>query len=823
MARGARKKPDVYLAPQIAKRAFYFLKGLLVFVGKPLYLALIAFLYIAYFVGRFARVSLEKVVSGIRKLGKPRKIKVPKLKLRPFWPKIRLPKTKISPKLFWLKLQLFFLRIRLPVPKIGINVKLLTLLGLVFAFGFVFWFSVIRDLPSPKALLSREQEVSTKIYDRNGVLLYKIFKEKNRTPVPLEEIPLQVRLATLAAEDAEFYSHPGFSPRGILRAIIKNLRSGELSGGSTITQQLVKNALLSPEKTLTRKIREIVLSVETELTFSKDQILEMYLNEVSYGGTAYGVQEASRLYFGKDVDKLSLAEAALLAGLPKSPTRYSPFGPNPELSFSRQREVLYLMKVNKYIDQAQEEEAKNQRLTFAPNKIDIKAPHFVMYIRQLLVDKYGEEVTQKGGLEVSTTLDYSIQKMAEEVVKTEVDKLSSLRVSNGAALVLSPQTGEILAMVGSKDYFDQANDGNVNVTVRPRQPGSSIKVVNYAYALSHEFTPATILSDSPVTFSVPGQPPYTPKNYDGAYRGSLTLRSALAESRNIPAVKVLASYGVAKMIEQGQKMGLTTWDEPSRFGLSLTLGGGEIKLLDLARVYAVVANYGKKPEITSILKITNSKGKILEEFKCQKNNFMGIARAAEAARNECEQEQVLDPRVAFLLVDILKDNSARSPAFGTNSALVIPGHPEVAVKTGTSNDLKDNLTAGFNQKYLVVTWVGNNDSFPMSRIASGVTGASPIWNKIMRALLADDKNHDWEVPEGLVQLPICSLTGTLPCEGCPVRLEWFLKERAPQKACLPETIQKINEEKNKEGQILESGASTEATPKPLIRIIPRGD
>jgi len=335
--------------------------------------------------------------------------------------------------------------------------------------------------------------------------------------------------------------------------------------------------------------------------------------------------------------------------------------------------------------------------------------------------------------------------------------------------------------------------------------------------------PATILSDTPVTFSVPGQPPYSPKNYDGAYRGSLTLRSALAESRNIPAVKVLASYGVAKMIEQGQKMGLTTWDEPSRFGLSLTLGGGEIKLLDLARVYAVVANYGKKPEITSILKITNSKGKILEEFKCQKNNFMGIARAAEAARNECEQEQVLDPRVAFLLVDILKDNSARSPAFGTNSALVIPGHPEVAVKTGTSNDLKDNLTAGFNQKYLVVTWVGNNDSSPMSRIASGVTGASPIWNKIMRALLADDKNHDWEVPEGLVQLPICSLTGTLPCEGCPVRLEWFLKERAPQKACLPETIQKINEEKNKEGQILESGASTEATPKPLIRIIPRGD
>lgn len=825
MARGARKKPDVYLAPQIARKALNFFKGLLVFVGKPLYLALIAFLYIAYFIGRSARVLFENVVSPIRRLPKPRKIKVPKIKVKPFFPKIRFAKIKVSPKIFWLKLQLFLLKIRFPVPKIGINVKLLTLVCLVFGFGFILWFSIIRDLPSPKVLLSREQEVSTKIYDRNGVLLYKIFKEKNRTPVPLEEIPLQVRLATLAAEDAEFYSHPGFSPRGILRAIVKNLRSGELSGGSTITQQLVKNALLSPEKTISRKIREIILSVETELTFSKDEILEMYLNEVSYGGTAYGIQEASRLYFAKDVDELSLAEAALLAGLPKSPTKHSPFGPNPELSFSRQREVLHLMKVNKYIDEVQEEEAKNQRLTFAPNKIDIKAPHFVMYIRQLLVDKYGEEVTQKGGLEVSTTLDYSIQKMAEEVVKSEVEKLSSLRVTNGAALVLSPQTGEILAMVGSKDYFDLANDGNVNVTVRPRQPGSSIKIVNYAYALSHDYTPATILSDTPVTFPVPGQPPYSPKNYDGAHRGSLTLRSALAESRNVPAVKVLASYGVAKMIDQGQKMGLTTWDDPGRFGLSLTLGGGEVKLIDLARVYATVANYGKKPEIVSVLKITNYKGKILEEFKCQKNNFMGIARAAEAAKNECEQEQVLDPRVSYLLIDILKDNSARAPAFGTNSALVIPGHSEVAVKTGTSNDLKDNLTAGFNQKYLVLTWVGNNDSSPMSRIASGVTGASPIWNKIMRALLADQKNHDWEVPEDLVQIPICTLTGTLPCEGCPVRLEWFLKERAPQKACFPETIQKINEEKKKEGQILDSGASTEATPTPksLIRIIPRRD
>ena len=784
MAPSARKKPDAYLAHKIAKEALKTLTGLLFFVGKPLFFILshliIAFLFVAYIVGHSSRIFSLLMYRYI------------------------FPKIKTFSVLFGLRLKIFLLRIfstvsKIRPPKFALKPKTSFIFFFLFLLLllFSFWFTILKDLPSPKELLRRDQEVSTKIYDRNGVLLYKIYKEKNRTPVSLDAIPLHVRLATLAAEDAEFYNHPGFSVRGILRAFIRNLRKGELSGGSTITQQLVKNALLTPEKTIVRKLREIALSMGVELAFTKDQILEMYLNEVSYGGTAYGIEEAAQVYFGKKVGELTLSEAALLAGLPKSPTKFSPFGANPDLAIERQREVLRLMRINKYITSEQEESEKNKALSFAANKTDIKAPHFVMYVRSQLVEKYGEEVVEKGGLEVVTTLDYSIQKLAEEVVKNEVEKLSKLNVRNGAALVINPSSGEVLAMVGSKNYFDQENDGNVNVTLRPRQPGSSIKVVNYAYALANDYTPATIVDDSPVTFAVPGQPPYSPKNYDGAYRGKISLRSALAESRNIPAVKVLASYGVGKMLEQGENMGITTWNDPRGYGLSLTLGGGEVKLIDLAKVYATIANYGGRPEIVSILRITNYKGKILDEYACAESNFL--------KGDICDKEHVLDPRVAYLLIDILKDGSARAPAFGLSSYLVIPGHPEVVVKTGTSNDLKDNLTAGFNQKYLVLTWVGNNDSSPMSRIASGVTGASPIWNKIMSAVLAKEENNEWEIPNGLVKMAICPLTGTLSCEDCASRYELFLEEKAPKKACSAEQIQ---------GQILEPAAATEAAPPP---------
>ncbi len=670
------------------------------------------------------------------------------------------------------------------------------LITLLLIVGYAY-FGVIKDLPSPKELTTRDQEVATKIYDRNGVLLYKIYKDKNRTIVPLTDIPMHVRMATLAAEDAEFYNHPGFSIKGIIRALSQNIQNKSIQGGSTITQQLVKNVFLTPERTLSRKIKELILSIEVETNYTKDQILEMYLNEVSYGGTAYGIESAAESYLGKSVKDLTIAEAAFLAGLPKSPTVYSPFGQNPEISFERQKEVLHLMKVNKFISEETEKKALNEVIRFNPNRSAIKAPHFVMYIRQILVEKYGEDVVEKGGLEVITSLDINIQEMAEKVVYDEVEKLKNLSVGNGASLVINPQTGEILAMVGSKDYFDVKGDGQVNVTLRLRQPGSSIKLVNYAYALSHGYSPSSMIDDSPITYNIPGSPPYSPVNYDGQFVGRVSLRSSFAQSRNIPAVKILASYGVDKMIEQGKSMGITTWDEPGIYGLSLTLGGGATKALDLAQVYATVANQGKKPDILPILSVHDYKGRLLEE-------------------NTPDSTQVLDPRVAFLLTDILKDNPARAPEFGFNSYLVVKNHPEVAVKTGTSNDLRDNWAVGFNQNYLVLTWVGNNNNKPMSRIASGVTGASPIWNKIISALLADKESIDWKAPDGVSRINICQTTGSLPCDGCPTRQEWFLDENKPKRACIPSPaptptpLQTIN-------QILEDGAKTQFFPTPRGR------
>ena len=437
-----------------------------------------------------------------------------------------------------------------------------------------------------------------------------------------------------------------------------------------------------------------------------------------------------------------------MAGLPQSPTRYSPFGSHPDLTFSRQREVLYLMKINKFITSDVEEEAKEQRITFAPNRQDIKAPHFVMYVREKLIEEYGEEMVLKGGLVVKTTLDLNIQNLAEKIAREEINKLKNLNVSNTGIIVLNPKNGEILAMIGSVNYFDTEKGGNVNVTTRLRQPGSSIKVVNYAQALSEGLTLASIIDDSPVSFSVRGQKPYVPKNYDGTYKGKITIRQALAQSRNIPAVKILASYGVDKMIDMGKKMGINSWNDRSRFGLSLTLGGGETKLLELAEVYSVIANMGNKNKINSIIEIINYKDKILYQDKF-----------------DTSINKVLDPRVAFLLIDVLKDNIARSPAFGASSMLVIPNHPEVAVKTGTSNNLKDNLTIGFNQDYLVAVWVGNNDGSSMSRVASGITGAAPIWNKIITSLLASKASKEWSIPDGLVY------------KDCSGSKEWFLEER----------------------------------------------
>jgi membrane carboxypeptidase/penicillin-binding protein PbpC len=360
-----------------------------------------------------------------------------------------------------------------------------------------------------------------------------------------------------------------------------------------------------------------------------------------------------------------------------------------------------------------------------------------------------------------------VQKMAEEIIIEEVAKLKNFKVGNGAALVVNPQTGEILAMVGSKDFFDIQNQGNVNILTSLQQPGSSIKIINYAYALSHGYTPSTIIDDSPVTFNVHGSAPYSPKNYDGKFLGKLTLRNAFAQSRNVPAVKVLASYGVDQMVSEGQKMGITTWSDPSKYGLSITLGGADIKPIDLAQAYSVIANYGTKVSFNPIIKITDFKGKVLED------------------NTKRDGVQVVDPRVAYILTDILKDNSARAPAFGVNSLLNIQGHKEVAVKTGTSNSLRDNLAIGYNQYYLVATWVGNNDNTPMAKIASGVTGATPIFNKIMTNLLKDKSNHPWEVPEGVKKISICYSFKKPDSEEVVTNKfeEWFLLENIPKNTC----------------------------------------
>ena len=548
----------------------------------------------------------------------------------------------------------------------------ITFFGLTFTL-FVFFY-VFKDLPSPRRLQEGGFPVSTLIYDRHGELLYEIYAEHNRTPIKLEEVPDHVIQATIAIEDKDFYHHPGLSMRGITRALYSILFKKNLQGGSTITQQLIKVTLLSPERTLRRKIREAVLSLATELLYSKDQILEMYLNHVSYGGTSYGIEKASQYYFGKKSRDLNLTESALLAGLPQAPTRFSPFGPNPELSKERQRQVLEEMREVGFISSEEKEQAENEELVFAPQRTDIKAPHFVLYIKGLLVEKYGQKMVEQGGLRVKTTLDLAIQETTQKIVSQEVEKLTAMKVSNGAALVTKPQTGEILAMVGSKDYFNKEIDGNVNITTSLRQPGSSIKPINYAAAFANDLTPATMLVDMPTCFQVVGQPLYCPKNYDNKFHGATQLRFALGNSYNLPAVKVLALNGIENMIETAKLMGITTWKDSSDYGLSLTLGGGEIKMVEMAVAFGVFANQGKKIPLQSFLEIKDYKDKVLEEYKPQENFETS--------------ERVLPQGISYLISHILLDNNARMAAFGARSELVIPGHT-VSVKTGTTDELRD--------------------------------------------------------------------------------------------------------------------------------------
>lgn len=611
----------------------------------------------------------------------------------------------------------------------------------------------LKALPNPDLLTNRDIEVTTKIFDRNGTLLYEIYGNQNRTPLMLSEIPRNMQEATIAIEDKSFYQEPGFSITGIIRAAYSTLFTDQVQGGSTITQQLIKSALLTPEQSVTRKIKEIILAFWAERIYSKNQILEMYLNQVPYGGTAWGIEAAAQTYFGKSAKDLNLAEAALLAGLPAAPSEYSPFGDHPEKAFERQKEVLRRMTEDKYITPAEETVALATPIHLAQMDTAIRAPHFVMYVKDLLEQKYGARLVEQGGLRITTSLDLSIEQNTEAIVKQQVESLANLNVGNGAALVTNPKTGEILAMVGSRDYFDVAHDGNVNVTTALRQPGSSIKVVNYAAALEDGFTAATILDDSPIVYTYPGSPSYAPVNYDGKFHGMVPLRYALANSYNIPAVKTLAKIGVPTMVAKGQTMGIESWNDPSQYGLSLTLGGGDVTMLDMARVFGTLANGGKTQPLIPILKVTDYQGHVLE------NNTLQTGT------------QSVRPEVAWILSNILSDNAARTPAFGPNSALVIP-NKTVSVKTGTTDNKRDNWTIGYTPSYLAVVWVGNNDNTPMNPIlTSGITGAAPIWHDIMESLIGSKADEVPAMPANIVSIPCYYgrpeyfIAGTQPTTG----------------------------------------------------------
>lgn len=626
------------------------------------------------------------------------------------------------------------------------------LICIIFVLTPISTYFFLNSLPSPKQLANRQIPQTTKIYDRNGKLLYQIYANENRTLVPLSSIPKDLINATIAIEDKDFYTNPGFDTNAIIRSAVANLSGKPIQGGSTITQQLIKSTLLTPERTIERKFKEIVLAFWAEKIYTKDQILEMYFNQVAYGGTAWGVESAAQSYFGKSVKNLTLAQSAFLAGMPQAPSDYSPFGENPNLWKKRQRDVLNKMVSLNFITKKNAQEALDELLVFETPQTPIYAPHFVMYVKDLLIKKYGLTMVEKGGLIVTTSLDLKTQDMAQEIVRTQVDENAYLNLTNGAALVTNPKNGDILAMVGSRDY-DDPNGGNVNLTTSLRQPGSSIKVVTYAAAMSNGFTAATILDDSPVTYRVAGAPDYSPLNYDGAFHGRIPLRIAFANSFNIPAVKTLAKIGIPNMIATAKKMGITTWNDPQNYGLSLTLGAAEVKMTDMATVYGTVANQGQRVDVNPILKITNYASEVLYQ------------------KNGIEKRQTLDSGIAFIISNILADNNARSWEFGSNSPLNIPRHT-VSVKTGTTDNKRDNWTIGFTPSYLVSVWVGNNDNTPMSQsLASGITGAAPIWNKIMTNLLGNVNTLSYKMPENVVQ------------KKCGTRVEYFIKGTEANVSC----------------------------------------
>lgn len=666
-----------------------------------------------------------------------------------------------------------------------------TLIGLIAAvfLFFVYFLWVSRDLPTPGKLSNPDVHDSTRIYDKNGIVLYSIYKDYNRLYIPLSQIPQNLRLATIETEDKDFYNNPGFSIWAYGRVIKDILFRRTVTGGSTITQQLVKNALLTSERSLTRKIKELILAVQVDRKYSKDQILELYLNNVPYGGTAVGVEAAASLYFDKHAKDLDLAESAFLAGLPQAPSYYSPYSGYGKAYIDRTRHVLTRMREEGKISQKQVNDTMREveNFKFGKRQRNLKAPHFVMWIREQLARMFGEAFVESGNLTVKTTLDYDIQKSAEEIVSDEIDKLKGYKVGNGAAVVLDPKTGAILAMVGSRNYFDTEAEGNFNASLAARQPGSSLKPITYATAFERGYTPATLLMDVKTEFptNVPGQEPYIPVNYDGKYHGPMQIRFALGNSENVPAVKMLAKVGIKPVMQKAYDMGIENWkpttENLKQVGLSLVLGGREAPLLQIVGAYQTFANLGVHKESFGIEEVRDSKGKVLYQHK-------------DVAGN-----RVFSPEVSFLVSHILLDNNARQPAFGPNSWLVVPGKT-VSVKTGTTDSKRDNWTIGYTPSYVVGVWVGNNNNSPMNpAITSGVTGAAPIWNKIMRSVLKGKADEQFSVPSNVKSLEIDAYAGGLPYGDKPKRSEYFINGTEPT---TPSPIyQKVKLSKHESGKL----------------------
>ncbi len=599
------------------------------------------------------------------------------------------------------------------------------------------WFSSI-EIPDLASFDQRILGQSTKIYDKTGkILLYDLSNNVRRTVVPFDQITDNVKRATLAIEDPEFYQHGGIKITAIIRAVFANIKTLDFSqGGSTITQQVVKNSLLTREKTISRKIKEAFLAIKLERTLTKDQILNLYLNESPYGGTIYGVEEASQVYFNKNAKDLDIAESAYLASIPKSPTRYSPFGNYKDELEARKNLTLSKMMEAGFITDEEYKSAKNEKVKFSAEQTGgIKAPHFVMYIKDYLQEQYGDKMLTQGGLKVTTTLDYEMQKRAEEIIKRKAIENGKLYHATNAALVaIDSKTGQILTMVGSRDYFDKEIDGNFNVATAKRQPGSSFKPIVYAKAFEMGYRPETVLFDTETQFSTQcrvddttsDDPCYSPGNYDGKFRGPMSLRNALAQSINIPAVKLLYLVGVDNVIDLAKKMGITTLVDRTRYGLSLVLGGGEVTLLDMTGAYSVFSDRGIKHQTTGILKVEDSTGKILEQYKDT-------------------NEPVLSVDSARLISSVLSDNVARTPMFGPSSSLYFPGR-DVAAKTGTTNNYRDTWVIGYTPQITVGAWSGNNDNTPIAKQVAGYIVA-PMWHEFMNTVLETLPDEKFEKPE----------------------------------------------------------------------------